>query len=56
MKNILTNISTNEKGLNMVNKLKVNSGKTMKIGKNMITTAEFAIAYVAGKVLDRVLG
>jgi len=56
MKNILTNILTNEKGLNMVNKLKVNSGRTMRVGKHMITTAEFAIAYAAGKVLDRVLG
>ncbi len=56
MKNILTNISTNEKGLNIVNKLKVNVKKTIKIEKSMITSAEFAISYTTGKVLDRVLG
>ena len=56
MKNILTNISTNEKGSNIVNKLKVNIEKTMKIENSMITTAEFAISYTTGKVIDRVLG
>jgi len=56
MENILTNISTNEKGLTMVNKLEVNIERTIKIGKAMITTATFAITYAAGKVLDRVLG
>jgi len=47
---ILTNNSTNQKGLNMVNKV------TTKIEKRIKLVKEFAIAYIAGKVIDRVLG
>ena len=50
MKNILTNHSDNQKGLNMLNNNEV------KIEKKIITTAEFAIAYTFGKVIDKVLG
>ena len=50
IKKIPTNNSINQKGTDMVNNV------TMEIKKTINIVAEFAIAYTAGKIIDRVLG